>query len=133
MPPVLLFVKQVYLPDGYGVHILLDVARMLETDAKYLVAVSVDRQIRSSSGPYPWDVAEDVFEAYAEAPGPRGDTGWRAVLDRLMGKAKERAGQWQGSIAEYASRFAPIGSYAWVTALIAYRKNQEERAMRAAT
>ena len=72
-------------------------------------------------------VFSDAKSAFAELddealrPGPGGDSSWNAVLARCQGR-EEAPTPWDGSSAEYAARFADIGTWEWLLVLMAHRK-----------
>lgn len=65
------------------------------------------------------------LEDEVSRPGPEGDSSWLSVLARCQNKVPE-AGVWVGSPAEYAARFAAIGTYEWVMVLKCCREAAEE-------
>jgi len=65
------------------------------------------------------------FEDEASRPGPEGDSDWLSVLARCRNQVPV-ASKWDGSAAEYAARFANIGTWEWVQILAAYRKLTDE-------
>ena len=85
----------------------------------YIVTVRQDGVLMAQSEPVMKEAAYDVANIQADVPGVHGDSGWRAVLARLTGKAESR-GEWKGSNAEYASCFS-VGTWAWLNALMAHR------------
>jgi hypothetical protein len=91
----------------------------LPKPSTYIVVVRQDSVLMAQSEPVMKEVAYDIADIQADLPGMHGDSNWRAVLARLMGKEEFR-GEWKGSNAEYASRF-PVGTLDWLRALTIYR------------
>ena len=112
--------------------LVLDVSQPVSVKKRYWVRLLCDGARLQDLGPFPADEARELYDAYCLWLHPRGDTGLRAVLDRCRGKRTPTFGdQWRGSMAEYAARRHPIGSYEWVLALVAYRELMKKDAEQA--
>jgi hypothetical protein len=109
-----LTLKQKDVGPRFGVYLLLDISQVRGPE-RYFIALTKDRIVEMNMGPTHWADALELFEAFALAPRPR-----RSWLHQLA-----RGARWDGSPAEYAARYYPIGSWGWIESL---RKIREEGA-----
>jgi hypothetical protein len=122
--PCWVAVRTAWLPRGYAVRQVLDLS--VPPPNGWSVYSYLDGKYLNCAWRIGHDLADEVFEAWALAPGPRGDSSWHAVLDRLRGVPQEPAGVWHGSIAEYASRYFAVGTWQWVQTLVMFRERAEK-------
>jgi len=85
----------------------------------WAVVRAVNGKATEESGAIDRQYAEDIFDAYAIEV--RGAYSWNAVLDRLL-ERKYAPQLWVGSPVEYVSARLPVGTWAWVLALVEIRK-----------
>ncbi len=121
--PALIALKQIACPRNKTVQVMIDLDPLSEN--QYIVGSYYRGRVYKMTG-YKQGVNAVVgFEDEALLPGPEGDSSWLAVLARCTGKPA-RPASWDGSAAEYAARFAQVGTWEWVQILAAYRKLTDE-------
>lgn len=117
--PCWIAVKQHALARHKGVHVLLDIS--VPGPNNWALAVTYKNRIYASRAALSAAEVEQQEEEQCTLPGPEGDTGWRAVLARLLG-APEKPGEWDGSALQRASYFFEVGTWNWFAMLADIRR-----------
>lgn len=121
MPPSWVGLQSTYQARGKGTHLLLDVSA--PNASAYAVIVSHVGVVVWRALDLNEAQAVELYDAMQMAPGKEGEGAWLCVLARCRGRPA-RVARWEGSPAEYASRFFDIGTFEWVVTLNAIRERQ---------
>jgi hypothetical protein len=111
-------VTQESMARGKAVHVLLDAS--VAGPFGYAVMVSHNGAIYATVSGISREAAMEHLEEQRYLPGLGGDGSWNAVQDRLH--HRERDVDYEGSALEWATTHFQIGTWNWITTLVAVRQ-----------